>query len=86
MKTTQSYLSKRKRYQRKMDNIKKTLPRNWVKQIMERRKRITLANYNKLYNDLVNIVNGRSYRTYLKRKDLVREIIELSNQNKNNES
>ncbi len=87
MRTTQEYLSDRKMYQRQMSMIKKNLPKHWVKIIMDRRKKTKHHLYLKLYNDLVNIVNGRSYKAYLSRKELVKEVIELSNHNKqNNES
>ena len=86
MKTTPEYLEGRKIYQREMSKIKKHLPKNWVKTITYKRKWMSRKAYDKLYNNLVNMVNGRSYKIYAKRKDLVKEITELANLNKNHES
>jgi hypothetical protein len=83
MKTTQDYLEARKAYQREVNKVKKNLPSNWIQIIINRRKRIGKTKYVKLYNDMVNMINGRSYKLYLSKQDLFEEIVELANQYKN---
>ena len=85
MKTTQKRLLEREKYQKEMSELQKKLPKNWVKTIMDRRKRIAIVRYHRMYRDLVNAVNGRSLKAYKRRRSLMKEVYELaSNRSINN--
>jgi hypothetical protein len=88
MKMTPEYAEGRKIYKRKMTKLKKKLPSNWVQIILSKKKRLSISKHLKMYNDLVNIVNGKSYRKFLNDKHLVNELYELSEtyNHHNNES
>lgn len=64
-------------YQRKMKELKSKLPRNWVKKVIIKQGEMNISQYQKLYNDLVNLVNGRSYKMYVTSPDLVKDIESL---------
>jgi hypothetical protein len=67
-------------YQLKMAELRDKLPKNWIKQVLMSRDDLTVYMYQKYYNDLVNIVNGRSYKLYVQRQDLVKEVEQLTKQ------
>ena len=50
--------------------------------ILDKKPTITKKDYFRIYNNLINLVNGRSYKVYLNRKDLLNEVLELHNQYK----
>lgn len=70
------------KFRKDMEEASGNLPKNWV-QIILNKKDISVAEYQKLYNTLVNFKSGRSYRSALKQPELVAEIIELSKKYKN---
>ena len=70
------------KFRQAMKKAGESLPKNWV-QIILKKKELSNAEYQKLYNTLVNFKSGRSYRSALKQPELVNEIIELSNKYRN---
>lgn len=71
-----------KKFRSDMKRASKSLPKNWV-QIILNKKELSVAEYQKMYNTLVNFKSGRSYRSALKQPELVKEIVKLSNKYKN---
>ena len=71
-----------KKFREDMEKASRSLPKNWVQIIIDK-KELSVAEYKKMYNTLVNFKSGRSYRSALKQPELVNEIIELSNKYKN---
>ena len=69
-------------FKKEMEEASKTLPPNWV-QIILNKKKLSAQKYKKTYNTLVNFRAGRSYRSSLKHKGLIKEMIELANKYKN---
>jgi len=69
-------------FRKSMEEARKTLPANWV-QIILRRRKLSWSKYQKVYNMLVNWRSGRSFRSSLKNKRLIDEMIELANKYKN---
>lgn len=79
MRYSQEYVKDADEYRKEVMAMKQDLPRNWVKLVTDKYTDLSRGEYTKLYNDLVSIMNGRSYRLYLERQDLIGEVIKLLN-------
>lgn len=79
MRYSQEYVKDTDAYKKEVTAMKKDLPRNWVKIVTDKYADLSRKEYTKLYNDLVSIMNGRSYRLYLERQDLMSEVLKLLN-------
>ena len=71
-----------KQFKESMAEARKSLHGPWVQMILKKKK-LSRTKYQKLYNMLVNWRAGRCYRSSLRHKGLVNEMIELANKYKN---
>lgn len=70
------------KFRKDMKRAGESLPKNWVQIILKKKMILSVIEYQKIYNTLVNFRSGRSYRSALKQPELAREIIELSDKYK----